>query len=144
MIAKGESQMTKFVAGLVGFVFFVAAIPTVVQAGADFVPYKPGIVKSAIAKGETAILFFKSTYWGTCARQDRVLKKLRAGYPQYNKFITFVIIDWDTYKNHEVTTSRNIPRRSTMVLIKGGKEAKRLVAQTSEQKIKALLDNAVK
>ena len=32
------------------------------QAGADLVPYKPGIVKSAIAKGETALLFFKSTY----------------------------------------------------------------------------------
>ena len=30
-----------------------------------------------------------------------------------------------------------------MVLIKGGKEADRLVAQTSEQKIKALLDKAV-
>ena len=72
-----------------------------------------------------------------------MLKKLRAGYPKYNKLITFVLIDWDTFKNHEVTTSRNIPRRSTMVLIKGGREAKRLVAQTSEQKIKALLDYAV-
>ena len=72
-----------------------------------------------------------------------MLKKLRAGYPKYNKSITFVLIDWDTYKDHDVTTSRNIPRRSTMVLIKGGKETDRLVAQTSEQIIKALLDKAV-
>ena len=73
-----------------------------------------------------------------------MLKKLRASYPKYNKSITFVLIDWDTYKTHVVTTSRSIPRRSTMVLIKGGKEVHRLVAQTSEQKIKALLDKAVK
>ena len=72
-----------------------------------------------------------------------MLKKLRASYPEYNKSITFVLIDWDTYKSHYVTTSRKIPRRSTMVLIKNGKEADRLVAQTNEEKIKALLDKAV-
>ena len=38
------------------------AVPMAAQAGTDFVPYKPGIVKSAIAKGETALLFFKSTW----------------------------------------------------------------------------------
>ena len=73
-----------------------------------------------------------------------MLQKLRASYTKYNKSITFVLIDWDTYKTHDVTTSRSIPRRSTMVLIKGGKEVKRLVAETSEQKIKALLDSAVR
>ena len=72
-----------------------------------------------------------------------MLKKLRAGYPKYNKNITFVLIDWDTFKDAEVTTSRRIPRRSTMVLIMGGKEVGRLVAQTNEQEIKALLNKAV-
>ena len=72
-----------------------------------------------------------------------MLKKLRAGYPEYNKTITFVLIDWDTYKNADVTTSRMIPRRSTMVLIKDGKEIGRLVAQTNERQIKALLIKAV-
>ena len=136
--------MKKFVSGVLAFILFLSAVPMVAAAGPSFVNYKPGTVKAAIAKGETTLLFFKSTYWGTCARQDRVLRKLRESYPKYNKFITFVLIDWDTYKDHEVTTSRNIPRRSTMVLIKGGTEANRLVAQTSEQKIKALLDTAVK
>ena len=73
-----------------------------------------------------------------------MLKKLRASYPEYDKSITFVLIDWDTFSTHAVTASRKIPRRSTMVLIKGGKEIGRLVAQTSEQKIKALLDNGLK
>ena len=69
-----------------------------------------------------------------------MLNKLREGEPKYNQSITFVLVDWDTYKKHEVTTSRKIPRRSTLVLIKNGKEVKRLVAQTSEEKIKTLLD----
>ena len=54
--------MKKFMPGLVGLALLFVAVPMAVQAGADFVPYKPGIVKSAIAKGETALLFFKSTY----------------------------------------------------------------------------------
>ena len=136
--------MKKFVSGTLAFMLFLSALPMVAQAGPGFVTYQPGTVKAAIAKGKTTLLFYKSTYWGTCARQNRVLKKLRASYPEYNKSITFVLIDWDTYKTHDVTTSRSIPRRSTMVLIKGGKEVKRLVAETSEQKIKALLDSAVK
>ena len=73
-----------------------------------------------------------------------MLKKLRASYPQYDKSITFVLIDWDTCGSHAVTTSRKIPRRATMVLIKAGTEIGRLVAQTSEQKIKALLDNGLR
>ena len=72
-----------------------------------------------------------------------MLKKLRASYPDYNKAITFVLVDWDTFGRHRVTTSRKIPRRSTFVLIKGGKEVKRLVAVTSEKRIKALLDQAL-
>ena len=69
-----------------------------------------------------------------------MLNKLRESEPKYNQSITFVLVDWDTYKKHEVTTSRKIPRRSTLVLIKNGEEVKRLVAQTSEEKIKTLLD----
>jgi thioredoxin 1 len=73
-----------------------------------------------------------------------VLKKLRASDPEYDKSITFVLIDWDTFSAYAVTTSRKIPRRSTLVLINGGTESGRLVAQTSEQKIKALLDDGLK
>ena len=72
-----------------------------------------------------------------------MLNKLRESEPKYNQSITFVLVDWDTYKKHEVTTSRKIPRRSTLVLIKNDEEVQRLVAQTSEEKIKTLLDIAI-
>ena len=72
-----------------------------------------------------------------------MLEKLRASNSKYGKSINFVLIDWDTFSSHDVTISRRIPRRSTLVLIKGGKETGRLVAEISEGKIKALLDNGL-
>lgn len=72
-----------------------------------------------------------------------MLAELRASSPKYNESIRFILVDWDTYKSHEVTTSLAVPRRSTFVLIKGGKEVGRLVAETRKGAIKALLDKAL-
>ena len=52
-------------------------------------------------------------------------------------------VDWDNYRKHAVARSRGIPRRSTLVLIKGGSEVGRLVAVTSQSRIKALLEKAL-
>ena len=76
-------------------------------------------------------------------RQGRVLKKLRESSPEYNKKITFILIDWDINKDRPVTTSRKIPRRSTMVLIKGSRELGRLVGKTDGASIKAFLNKAL-
>ena len=73
-----------------------------------------------------------------------MLKKLRASYPQYNNSIEFVLIDWGKFSSHDVTISRKIPRRSTLVLFKDRTEIGRLVGETSEQKIKGLLDKGLK
>ena len=132
--------MRQYVTSFIGAALVMLGIAGPAQAVEGWTSYNPGIVKSALANGKTTLIFYKSSWWGTCARQSRVLNKLRESEPKYNQFITFVLVDWDTYKKHEVTTSRKIPRRSTLLLIKNGKEVKRLVAQTSEDKIKTLLD----
>lgn len=69
-----------------------------------------------------------------------MLTQLRASSPKYNKAITFVNVDWDTFKDKPVTTKRKVPRRSTFILYKGGKEVARSVAATEEAVIKAILD----
>ena len=132
--------MRKYVLSFIGAAFVILGISGPAQSVEGWTDYKPGVVKSALANGKTTLIFYKSTWWGTCARQSRVLNKLRESEPKYNQSITFILVDWDTYKKHEVTTSRKIPRRSTLVLIKNGEEMKRLVAQTSEEKIKTFLD----
>ncbi len=54
--------MMKFMSGLIALAWLVTATPMVAQAGTGLLPFKPGTVKSAIAKGETILLFYKSTY----------------------------------------------------------------------------------
>lgn len=73
-----------------------------------------------------------------------MLQRLRESLPQYNKAITFIEVDWDTFKGDPVTTSRKIPRRSSFVLIKGGKEVDRLIAETDATRIQMMLDLAIK
>ena len=72
-----------------------------------------------------------------------MLKKLRASNPKYDEAIKFVLVDWDIFRSHAVTTARRVLRRSTLVLIKNGRE-KWLVAKTREEQIKELLDHALK
>jgi len=72
-----------------------------------------------------------------------VLRKLRAGSKKY-KNVKIFLIDWDTYKGHPVTTGRKIPRRSTLVLLKNGRETARLVAATGEGQLKGILEKALK
>ena len=78
-----------------------------------------------------------------CRSQERVISALREENPAYDAKIVFMRVDWDDYRRHEVTTSRNIPRRSTLVLLKGSRELGRVVASTRKDTIRDLLDKAV-
>ena len=135
--------MKKFMIRIATLSLLLTAAPMAAQAETSWTNYKPGLVNSALDRGETVLLGYLSSWWGTCARQKNVLNELRASHPKYDKSIKFVLIDWDTFSSHSVTTSRNIPRRSTLVLIRGSKEIGRLVAETGVAEIKAFLDNSL-
>ncbi|MEM1288089.1 MAG: thioredoxin family protein [Pseudomonadota bacterium] len=109
-------------------------------AQASFTDYTPGAIQSALAAGNTVFVDYSARWCTTCARQESVINALRQQNPAYDSAMTFIKVDWDTYRTHEVTTSRNIPRRSTLLVLKGDRELGRLVAGTSEARIKALLD----
>ncbi len=68
------------------------------------------------------------------------MQELRAANPEFDKQISFVRVDWDDYGTHEVTTSRNIVRRSTLLMLRGDEELGRLVAVVDTNEIKALLE----
>ena len=110
---------------------------------AGFIDYKPGAIQSALSAGKTVFVDYSATWCSTCARQERVITALRAQNPAYDQAMTFIKVDWDTYKNDTVTKSRNIPRRSTLLVLRGEAELGRIVAGTSEAQIKELLDKGL-
>lgn len=117
-------------------------VPLGAQA-AGYVEYTPGAIDAALAEGKTVFVDYSAPWCGTCKRQERVINALREADERYDANMTFFKVDWDTYKSHEVTTSRSIPRRSTLLVLRGSEELGRIVAGTSEADIKALMEKGL-
>lgn len=122
-----------------------AASATLVPTLAFAAPldYVPGMLDDNLAAGKTVFLDFKASWCGTCAAQERVLNKLKAENPAYEQAIVFINVDWDTYGKSTMAERMRIPRRSTLVALKGKDEIGRIVAETRESRIKALLDETL-
>ena len=105
--------------------------------------YAPGLTKERLDAGETVFLDFKADWCGTCRAQERVLSKLKSENGAYEQNVTFINVDLDTYGNSVMADKLKIPRRSTLVALKGKKEIGRIVADTSERNIKKLMDAAL-
>ena len=71
------------------------------------------------------------------------MDKLKAANPAYEAHITFMTVDWDTWGDGDLVKQLQIPRRSTLVVLKGDAELGRIVADTSEVAIQALMDTAL-
>ncbi|NCO86773.1 MAG: thioredoxin family protein [Rhodobacterales bacterium] len=127
------------------FICLTAAAATLapLAARAAALDYTPGLVEDRLAAGETLFLDFKASWCSTCAAQERVINALLDSDPAYAARVTFINVDWDTYANDPLTLRLNIPRRSTLVVLRGEAELGRIVAGTSRDAIKALMDTAL-
>ena len=118
----------------------VVAKPVLAGAGTA---YSPGLVTKELAAGKTVFLDFYTDWCSTCARQERVINALKSKNPEYEKNISFIAVDWDKHSKSKLARSLRIPRRSTLVVLKGDAELGRIVAGTSQKDIKALMDKAL-
>lgn len=110
---------------------------------ADRVFYTPGLAETAMEAGKVVFLDFWTNWCSTCAAQDRVITDLRRSNPGYDEMITFITVDWDQYADSDLARNLGIPRRSTLVALKGETEIGRIVAGTAKANIKALMDAAL-
>ena len=105
--------------------------------------YTPGLVDKELAAGKTVFVDFAADWCSTCRAQESKIMALRAENPAYDGAITFVRVDWDDHRNGDLANRLNIPRRSTLVVLKGDEELGRIVAGTSTDAIKSLMDTAL-
>lgn len=131
-------QRRDLLAGAVAALMAMTALPA--AAASSFVDYRPGVIEKALAAGKTVFVDYSAVWCITCAAQKRVIDSLLRENPAYAKAMTFVRVDWDEYGDQPVSVDRNIPRRSTLLLLRGDKELGRIVAGTSRAQIKAMLD----
>lgn len=117
-----------------------ALIPALASAAQH---YTPGLVDTLLAEGKTVFIDFKTDWCTTCAAQERVIGGLLSNNDAYSENIAFVNVNWDHYADDELSLRLRIPRRSTLVVLKGDAELGRVVAGTSMSQIKDLMDTAL-
>lgn len=105
--------------------------------------YTPDLLAAELAAGRTVFLTFKASWCSTCAAQERAITALLNETPAYAKTISFLNVDWDTWGDGDLVRALNVPRRSTLVVLKGDRELGRIVAQTGKAEIRGLLDTAL-
>lgn len=118
-----------------------ALLPLAAQA--ETVNYTSGLVDRRLAAGETIFVDFYTDWCTTCRSQGRTIDALKASNPNYEANITFVRVDWDQFSNDPLSRRLNIPRRSTLVVLKGNMQLGLIVAGTAQADIQALMDTAL-
>lgn len=119
-----------------------ALVPFAASA-AETIKYRPGVVADLLASGKTVFIDFYTEWCVTCRAQGRAIENLRAENPAYEAGMVFVKVDWDVYANSALAVDYNIPRRSTLLLLRGNQELGRIVADANPAAIKALMEKGL-
>ena len=108
---------------------------------------EPQEVLEALGRGETVFVDFYTDWCTTCRAQERAVNALKKDNPAYEQAMTFLSIDWDQHAGSDLSKALNIPRRSTLVVIRLQADQTflmdRIVAGTRKSEIKALLDKGL-
>ena len=104
--------------------------------------YSPGLWREVRDTDQVVIVNFRASWSLTCQIKADILAELVAADARYAG-LTFVDVDWDTFGPSEWVKRLKVERRSTLLVMKNGKELARLVNEPYARRIRALLDQAV-
>ena len=104
--------------------------------------YSPELVAAELAAGKTVVLDFTASWCISCQSQGRAIRALRDANPAYDKIITVVDVDWDTYKNTDLTEKYGITSRGSLVFLRGDKVIAQTFTHSSKADLKAMFDQA--
>jgi thioredoxin 1 len=104
--------------------------------------YSPELVASELAAGKTVVLDFTASWCISCQSQGRAIRALRDENPAYDKTITVVDLDWDTYKRTDIANKYGVTDRGSLVFLRGNKVVAQTYSHSSKAELKALFDQA--
>ena len=116
------------------------AAPMAFAANANI--YSPELVAAELAAGKTVVLDFTANWCISCQSQGRAIRALRDANPAYDKTITVVDVDWDTYKRTELTNRYGVTNRGSLVFLRGEKVIAQTFTHSSKADLKAMFDQA--
>lgn len=112
-------------------------------AKANPVPYTPALYRDLRGSDDVAVYLFWSSWSLTCGFQREALEAIKAANPAYRERLRFVNVDYDTMGKSRMAQALKVPRRSTILVLKGKREIARVVEETRPERIQALLDAAM-
>lgn len=126
------------------FLLLTAAISLAapMARAADVNIYSPELVTAELAKGKTVVLDFTASWCISCQSQGRAIRALRDANPAYDKSITVVDLDWDTYKHTDIANKYGITNRGSLVFLRGDKVIAQTDSHSSKADLQALFDQA--
>lgn len=104
--------------------------------------YAPATWRDLRNSDQTVVLFFRADWSLTCQIKEEIIARLIAENPRFEN-LTFLDIDWDTFGASRMTEGLRVNRRSTLVVMKQGREIARLENEPHEDKLRALLETAM-
>lgn len=122
----------------------LTALAATGRAFASYEPieYSEEGFQAALDSGEPLLVGFHADWCGTCRTQERTISSLM-DYNEAYAGVKVMNVDWDKYGRADFVKALRIPRRSTLVMFKGGEEVARVVAQTSPAAIEKLFKAAI-